>query len=140
MNKKGFTLIEIMVSMVIVSILMSLSIVAFSASRKTARDGRRKADLEQIRSALEMYRSDCHVYPTPASGGFATSIVGPASCGSLIYMDTVPTDPSSSSYSYSYSSTNVNQYTLCAYLENGGSTVSGCGSCTATCNYKLTNP
>jgi general secretion pathway protein G len=136
MNKRGFTLIEIMVSVVIISILMSLSFVAFSASRKSARDGRRKADLEQIRSALEMYRSDCHEYPSSIEG----SITGPVSCGSVVYMETVPVDPSPSSYSYSYSLTNSNQYVLCAYLENGGTTVVGCGSCTATCNYKLTNP
>lgn len=138
MNKKGFTLIEILVSIAIIAVLMSMSFVAFSASRKTARDGRRKADLEQIRTVLEMYRSDCHEYPA----SLGTSITGPASCGSVVYMETVPIDLSSPSYVYSYTRVNPNQYVLCAYLENGSTAVSGCGACgtAVSCNYKVTNP
>lgn len=62
-RKFGFTLIELLVSLTIMSIMMGLALVAFQSSRKSARDARRKADLEEIRSALEMYHADNGAYP-----------------------------------------------------------------------------
>jgi len=62
-KKKGFTLIELLVAMTVASVLMGLALVSYQGARKSARDGKRKADLEQIRSALEMYRADKGEYP-----------------------------------------------------------------------------
>lgn len=127
MNKKGFTLIEMLVVVTIVGILAGLTLTASMSSRKVARDGKRKADLEQIRSALEIYRSDVKAYP--------------ASLGSLVsvYMDKVPDDPLSG-YTYSYAGL-ANSYTLCSYLETSSVLQGGCGDCAGTgkCYYKVTN-
>lgn len=65
-KKKGFTLIELLVAMTIVAVLMGLALVSFQGAKKTARDGKRKTDLEQLRSALEMYRADNGHYFYPA--------------------------------------------------------------------------
>lgn len=134
MRKLGFTLIELLVVITIIGILMGLLLVAFQGTRKSARDGKRKADLEQIRSALEMCRSDKGSYAVgsslPSGGGIDCSN----------YLPSVPTDPLSPTYSYPYIGA-ANTYTLCAYLETGSGTVTGCGSCGAsTCNWKVTNP
>ncbi len=128
MTKRGFTLIELLVVITIIGILMGLLLVSFQGTRRTARDGKRKTDLEQIRNALEMCRSDTGSYPENLSG-----------CS---YLPTVPTDPLSPTYSYPYTRTSETAYALCAYLEGGSVAVPGCGgNCgTVACNYKVTNP
>ena len=63
MKQKGFTLIELLVAMTVAAVLMGLALVSYQSARKSARDAKRKSDLEQIRSALEMYRSDNGKYP-----------------------------------------------------------------------------
>lgn len=132
----AFTLIELLVVITIIGILMGLLLVAYQGTRKSARDGKRKADLEQIRNALEMCRSDKNSYPcgtNPQSG-----------CSPVIdctnYLPSVPKDPLDSTYLYAYSSNGIT-YTLCASLETGG-TATGCvGSCgTPACNWKVINP
>ena len=134
MKKKGFTLIELLVAMTILAVLMGISLVSYQGAKKSARDGKRKADLEQIRSALEIYRTDCKTYPTSLIPLTGTG----TSCSGNTYMAVIPVDPGSCSYYYSGS---ANSYTLCASLETGGTSVTGCGSCgSCTCNYKVTNP
>lgn len=56
-------MIELLVVIVIIGILTSVSIFALAGSRETSRDARRKADLEKIRSALELYKADNGCYP-----------------------------------------------------------------------------
>jgi len=130
MKRTGFTLIELLVAMTIVAILMGIALVSFQGARKSSRDGKRKADLEQVRSALEMYRADNGGYP-----------VGSLSSGGNIlpYM-TIPDDPVPGR-KYIYSSDGVT-YNLCAALEIGGAAV--CGLCgddgDIACNYQRTNP
>lgn len=53
----GFTLIELMVAIAIVAVLATIGIVAFGATQKSARDAKRKGDLEDIKKALYLYRS-----------------------------------------------------------------------------------
>lgn len=126
MKKNGFTLIELLVAMTIVAILMGIALVSFQGARKSSRDGRRKADLEQIRSALEMYRADIGSYPAGAS-------LAPLSPTYLA----IPSDPIAGR-SYVYSSDGTTYY-VCAAMEIGG--VAVCGPCGDTaCNYQVTNP
>lgn len=136
-SSKGFTLIEVLVAASIIAILASIALVNYQAVNKKSRDGKRKVDLEQVRSALEIYRVDTNQYP--------------AALGSLVtptpYIQAIPTDPKSPTYQYRYSGA-ANSYTLCAYLE-GGAVTTGCtgacgGDCITTpptsCNYKTCNP
>jgi len=141
---RGFTLIELLVVVAIIGILMSLSFVGFSQARKMGRDSKRKADLEQIRSAIELYRSDVGSYPPNDSI--------PADCGShsLIYqttdtyMATIPTDPACPNQYYRYNLIDANHYCLCAFTETFSSGDTSCcgGSCGngITCNYAVKNP
>lgn len=143
--RKGFTLIELLVVISIIGILIGLSVFGLQGARKASRDAVRKADLEQIRSGLGMYKADCNVYPTSLDLSSSISLKGDgttSSCATTnVYITATPIDPISPAAGYIYSSDGVN-YSICASLEEGGVTVS-CGSSDcggATCNYKVTNP
>jgi len=135
MRKKGFTLIELLVVMTIIAVLAGLALVSYQGARKTARDGKRKADIETIRSALEMCYSDDNEYPNSISGSVTCNISGNT------YLDVVPSDPLAGRL-YGYNRISDVSYTLCTSLETGsGSVPSGCGSCgSSACKYKVTNP
>lgn len=139
--RKGFTLIELLVVISIIGILLGLSVFGLQGARQSSRDATRKANLELIRSGLEIYKADCNTYPT-ANIMESLSLVGAAGVGCVdnTYISKIPVDPVSPARSYAYSSTDGVTYTLCAALEGSSSSVSGCGSCTTICNYEVTNP
>lgn len=136
--RRGFTLIELLVVISIIGILIALSGVAFQSARQSARDAVRKTDLADVRSALEVYRTDCGTYPATLT--FGAQLVGAeSSCSGNVYHSKLPQDPISASYSYKYTLAG-STYTLCARLETGSGDA-GCGSCgDAVCNYKVTSP
>lgn len=148
-NQFGFTLIEVMVAISIVAILTVISLSSISGVRKSSRDGKRKADLEQVRSALEIYRSDCSGYPAslPTPG---SALVGSGSGNCLAantYLSSMPDDPVPGTYKYYYNRSGTNTYSVCAYLEllAGSPTPVACstaGVCGTgvSCNYRQTNP
>jgi general secretion pathway protein G len=142
----GFTLIELLIVISIIGILTGISVFALTGSRESARDTKRKTDIEQIRSALEIYRSDCHQYPAslPTAGSplqanpAAVNCVGTANT----YLQSSPADPTGGAkYLYCPGAGNTT-YTLYSYLEDSTATVTGaCGSCSGgACRYKVTNP
>ena len=137
--RKAFTLIELLIVIAIIALLTALSLFALQEARKSARDTKRKADLETIRGALEMYRSDCSVYPDPDGDHVPSSIVG---CNGEVYIQTTPTD-STSPRAYYYGLAGLT-YELCAALEGNVDTLpTDCGGeCGTgiTCNYRVINP
>lgn len=69
MNRhKGFTIVELMVVIIVVSILASLAIVSYNVVRKDAAESRMKAHLSQVGEYLVAYRS-LHNGMYPASSG-----------------------------------------------------------------------
>lgn len=88
MNKKAFTLIELLVVVAIIAILVAFAIANFVGARQRARDLRKKAELQQMKSALRLYYNDFSVYPGPTNAG-VNEIEG---CGTA-------TPPSASCYS-----------------------------------------
>lgn len=124
--KKGFTLIELLVVTTIIVLLTATAVVTYTAFLKQSRDAKRKTDLEQIRAALEMYRSNNNTYPTTG----LSQLTAPT-----IYIQSVPTDPKNPTYTYYYSGT-ASDYTLGSYLE-GGVTTCVAGQCGGNCNYCL---
>jgi general secretion pathway protein G len=143
----GFTLIELLVVIAIIGIMVGLSAFSLQGARESARDAKRKADLELIRAGLELFKSDCGSYPTSASLG--TSLKGTAcatnpSMASNTYISSVPGDPSTPTRKYIYDSTGATSYSICASLEQSSGSLA-CGSqaassCLVNCNYVLTPP
>jgi len=64
---RAFTFIELLVVVTIIAILSAIGMVSFTNANRNARDAKRKADLESIRQALVLYRSDNSCYPTGTS-------------------------------------------------------------------------
>jgi general secretion pathway protein G len=124
MNKnKGFTFIEILVVATIIGVLATIGATSYQTASKKSRDGKRKADLEQIRAALELYRADYGQYPTTSSLNSLTTT----------YITVLPSPPPKSTCSSSsittyntsciYNRTAATRYTITIDLESGGTYV-----------------
>jgi type II secretion system protein G len=154
----GFTLVELLVVIAILGVLVTIGLTAFTSAQARSRDTKRKADLKQIASALELFYNDVGSYPASLDGKIlGCPSTGPTSCswgtgqltdGKTVYFRVLPKDPSSG-YNYFYRSITVgalNQgFQLFAHLENTQdteiiSTTYSCGSGASTCNFAITSP
>jgi len=132
-SKKGFTLIELLVAVAIVALLATVAAISYRSVNERARDARRRTDLDQIRAALEMYRTNVGTYPATGISTMRTALQGGG------YLNSPPVDPMVPSgwNDYSYVSPAGNQtYTLCARLEQAA----GTSPCSAPYNYGHQSP
>lgn len=150
-NKKGFTLVEMLVVISIIGILSSFAVVSLNSARQKARDALRKGDMAQLRTALNLYYDDNN-YQYPACGtldssasDYGADVGAGASTGSTCYstilasaltggtrplMDRVPEEPRNSTndssidsvYIYRYVS-DGSEYAIVYTLEEGGQQV-----------------
>ena len=60
---RGFTLVELMTVIAIITILAAIIIVSLNNARVRARDAKRLTALDQIHDAVEQYRADYGIYP-----------------------------------------------------------------------------
>jgi prepilin-type N-terminal cleavage/methylation domain-containing protein len=131
MSSKGFTLVEILITIMILSVLATAGIIFFRDSFAKGRDERRKQDLQKISHALELFYQINKRYPgTPgewtnsSSSNWLTGLVP-------TYFESLPKPPNASQgeiYTYHLSSnsecssiTDAQFYLLMARLENADS-------------------
>ncbi len=158
----GFTLIELMIAMGVISILSGIIITVINpaALRARGRDAQRVADLKKLQTALELYYSDNRAYPVQATlAPIATplAVLIPNYYSGTTSSD-LPRDPSftggyscSGSFGYQYAgsvglyvlvsdmetSVSVSDYTPCSNVSN--CSTFGCSTCANFC-HAVQNP
>lgn len=84
---RGFTLIELLVVIAIIGVLSSIVLASLSDARESARIARVKADLQSIRTAMELLANDTGLRP----GGYPTNRCASSSTdqeeGNAIFID-----------------------------------------------------
>ena len=93
-SKKGFTIIELLVSIVVIGILASITIASYSDIQKSSRDSERGSDVIALKIAIEKYYAENSEYPacsgvdddTECSAGSLATLLAP-------YMASIPHDP-----------------------------------------------
>lgn len=109
----GFSMIELLVVSSIIILISSIALVSFQTATLRSRNGKREADISQVRSALEVYRATEGTYPVHvnysglmANNDFAQFLTGAS-----------PSDPKDSTpYVYTYTSDGFT-YSICYTLE-----------------------
>jgi type II secretion system protein G len=103
LNKRGFTIVELLVVIVVIAILAAITIVAYNGVQQRGRDSNRKSSVAAIQKALELYHIDNGGYPTctanvtyvPGGARNACYTDSAGFIGSLVpkYIQKVPQDP-----------------------------------------------
>jgi general secretion pathway protein G len=101
----GFTLIEVMVVVVILSILAAIVVPNIMGSPDEARIVAAKQDIRALESGLNMYRLDNYTYPTTDQGieALVTRPTSPPDARNWQeggYFDRLPKDPWGNPYQY----------------------------------------
>jgi len=132
-NKKGFTLVELLIVIAIIGVLSTIAFVSLNRARSKARDAKRIADVRQLQSALELFYNDQTEpeYPMVTATRTIDSTVL-----SSTYVATLPTAPTPGDSSTCISGTN-NDYRYTSYQDQGG--LIACDAATEDCAwYRLT--
>lgn len=139
-KKKGFTLIELLVVISIIGLLSTFALISLDNSRKKARDSKRKADLKQIQTALEVYYdkygqypldkycdssigiSDaaCPVNPAQSNWDYTNPVLIGLSLRNNGIMTNLPKDPINNTTYYYYYEPDCNQDPHCPPAQNLG--------------------
>ena len=126
--KKGFTLLELLVTISIIGILVGIGSVSFSTAQRKGRDSRRQADMTAIQKSLE----ECYALTTSYPASVTTG--GSITCSTQTVMNLVPADPKPGS-SYTYTVNAGTTYCLCALMENTGSGNANSAGSGGSCSF-----
>lgn len=137
-KQKGFTLIELLVVIAIIAILAAVVLVALGNAAQSARNSTRKADLNSLMTAMELYNTTNGAYPAngvcaaagviaAASGGTICNGSALTDAGGTTYIAVLPNDPNGTqTYTWTGDATT---YSLTVGLEGGGTFTCTDGSC-----------
>src|SRR3989304_2227488 len=62
-NSRGFTLIEMLIVIVVISILAMIVIPRLLGAGRKAKESALRGDLQQLRNAIQQFEADCGDYP-----------------------------------------------------------------------------
>src|SRR3990172_10658241 len=115
-NRKGFTLIEMLIVIVVIAILAMIVIPRLLGAGRKAKESALKGDLQQLRNSIQQFEADCGDYPaslgqlmTVPSGNGGNGIALDAVGWQGPYMRTpdgnLPKDPFTSATVWTYTAT-----------------------------------
>jgi prepilin-type N-terminal cleavage/methylation domain-containing protein len=120
MIKKGFSLLELLVVIGIISILLAIAAASYSTTQMKSRDARRLGDLKSIQQAAEQYYSICGFsYPNFAEGA-SSAIICIDPSRAILPTNKLPLDPKTDTAYECVGTCDTTQFTLCATPELGG--------------------
>lgn len=127
MNKKAFTLVELIVVITILAVLATVAFVSFQWYSQSARDSARLADIQSMTKVLELFKVKNSKYPNPDSKtnityswaiAWSQWVFGTSAYPNSVSMSNIPVDPVTG-LEYPYSRTaNWQEYQIAAVLEN----------------------
>jgi type IV pilus assembly protein PilE len=100
-GQRGFTIVELLIVIVVIAVLATLPVAAYSGMQQRARDTQRVSDMKTIVKGLEMYKTLTGNYPTASTtnviSGWEASSINPSQFLSSLktssIMSSVPVDP-----------------------------------------------
>ena len=116
--KKGFTLVELLIVIIIIAVLAAIAIPKFSNSSTRSKESSLRANLKLVRNAIDLFRADTGAYPANMAGLTTSPTSGLNASGGTCtiaatdwrgpYLQAVPPDPvSGSAMTYGTSATDV---------------------------------
>ena len=118
--RRGFTLIELMIVVVILGLLATIAMPRILDRPEQARRVKAKVDIRNIQSALAYFKTDTGRFPT-TSEGLDALVTNPGVKGYNHegYLERVPTDPWGNRYVYISPGINSKDYDLKSYGKDG---------------------
>lgn len=128
-NKKGFTIVELLVVISIMGFVSTLAITSLNSARMRARDAKRSADIRQIEKAVQLYHDKYGTYPQPCQGYNTWSGHGAnfGNCNTNYilnigeFLSLLPIDPSDNSgnngYIYRATTTPAQDFKIMAHMK-----------------------
>jgi len=120
--KKGFTIIELLVVMVVIGILVTITVVSYSGLQQRSRDSERASDITQIKIAIEKYHSDKSGYPRVCPTDNTACSITLLATELAPYLANIPHDPQFAStpandYVYAQSAVAYDAYAILVHYE-----------------------
>lgn len=129
-KRAGFTFIEVIVTVAIISLITTLALISYSNVRIKSRDAARVSSINQLMTALQLYKYDTKSYPTAVVAG------QPLRAGQITYIGTIPTNPQPrtdggcADRDFHYAATNDGYMITMCLAEDTGSLKKGVNICT----------
>ncbi len=103
-RRSAFTLIELLLVMVILTILAGLTVMRFAGIREKANISAAKTEISTLKTALSRYELDNGHFPSSAEGGLQALVANPGlagwNTGGYLEKPVVPKDPWQRDYVY----------------------------------------
>lgn len=127
-KQKGFTLIELMVTMAMIGFLASIILIALGSARLKARDAKRVTDAKNVIKSFELYLNDNGVYPQYGTVGTEYDLTTAMTNATPVplapgYVSQVPIDPTFAAQNHPYKYTTDaggRNFGLAIYFEADG--------------------
>jgi general secretion pathway protein G len=118
--RRGFTLIELMIVVVILGVLATMVMPKILDKPEQARRTKAKVDIRGIQSALAMFKTDTGRFPT-TSEGLQALVANPGirGYGQEGYLERVPLDSWGNKYIYLSPGVHHKDYDLVSYGKDG---------------------
>lgn len=119
-NQKGFTLVEVMVVVIIITLMGAIVAPTVFNQLRKAEEKRVEADLRAIESALKLYRLDNFAYPSQSQGlqALVTEPTG-ARAWRGPYLESLPRDAWDNEYQYRNPATQSTDFDIYSFGADG---------------------